>query len=152
MLRMVLGEDVMHVSMRTASNAEHIPSVDTMTGHMSWKSGVHGSLAVTYASTTMKMELEIVGSEGSLLLSRKTNGPGYRLCIHRNNEDVQELDFGFGGIEQEFLHFAAACQQRGADINTPQEALGDLKFVEACLESGKADAHIDQSGYHDVGE
>uniref|UniRef100_A0A7S1ZI66 Gfo/Idh/MocA-like oxidoreductase C-terminal domain-containing protein n=1 Tax=Ditylum brightwellii TaxID=49249 RepID=A0A7S1ZI66_9STRA len=100
-----------------------------------------GSISATYACTHMKFELEVIGTHGTLHLSRNVDKPGYHLKVDSVKEGKSssswEEDFGFGGIELEFLGFAAHCQQLENDCNTPLEALKDLAFVEACLESGK---------------
>jgi len=81
------------VSMQTASVAEHIPSVDTRTGHVTWEPPqpqqsstseeddsttsssstmmIQGTLAVTYACSQTKMEVQVLGTEGSLTPRRK---------------------------------------------------------------------------------
>jgi len=57
------------------------------------------------------------------------------------NKEVEEYECG--GIDGEFKAFAEACsqgrgqQEKHAYINTPDEALKDLAFVEACLKSGQ---------------
>ncbi len=51
---------------------------------------------------------------------------------------MDKWNIPFGGVEAKILGFAAACRSRHyKDRNTPKEALCDLAFVEACLESGK---------------
>lgn len=138
MLRMVFGDATM-VSAITSSNADFLPGVDTMVAHVQWGDDsntptIQGSISVTYACTTPKFELDVTGTDGTVLLQRKVNGPGYQLTVNKGAAE----EFGFGGIEAEFLGFAAACRDRQEhDINTPEEAVKDLAFVEACLESGK---------------
>lgn len=77
-----------------------------------------------------EIELEITGTEGRVALQR--SGSGYKLIV--NNEEQQ---FGLESIETEFLAFAHACRGKGKDDSTPPEALKDLEFVQACLQSGK---------------
>lgn len=137
MLRFIVG-DPKSVSAITASNADYLPGVDSMSANASWENDLHGSISVTYFCKTMKFELEIIGSSGSMTLSRKTNGPGYLIHVCNNNGDEIMEDFGFGGLEGEFLAFVSSCKSnRRADYNTPMEALKDLALVETCLESGK---------------
>lgn len=131
-LRSILGVEVQTVSALTTSRADHVPSVDTMVGHVTWESGVQGAIAVTYACTSMKFELEVTGSDGVMLLQRRQDGPGYRISVNGKEET-----FGFGGIDGEFLGFANACRGLEEDRNSPEEALRDLAFVEALLDSGK---------------
>ena len=138
MLRSIIG-DAKSVSAITSSNADYLPGVDTMSANVSWDNDLHGSLSVTYFCKSMKFELEILGSLGRMIFSRKTDGPGYRLQVFNNNGNDVEEDFGYGGIEGEFLAFAASCNNdERVDFNTPLEALKDLAFVEACLSSGRS--------------
>jgi predicted dehydrogenase len=139
MLRMVFGDATM-VSAITSSQADFLPGVDTMVAHVQWKkengagNDIQGSISVTYACTMPKFELDVTGTDGTVLLQRKLNGPGYQLSVNKGPAE----EFNFGGIDAEFLGFAAACRnQQSDDINTPEEAIKDLAFVEACLESGK---------------
>jgi predicted dehydrogenase len=136
MLRFILGP-AQTVSAITSSQADYIPSVDTMAAHMTWENGVQGAVSVTYACTKMKFELEVVGTNGTLNLSRREDGPGYRLTVDTNDGTRTDEDFEFGGLDGEFLAFAAAAKQQAKDRNTPLEALLDLALVEACLLSGQ---------------
>jgi predicted dehydrogenase len=134
MLRKILGSEAKFISAITSSQADYLPSVDTMAAHVEFQSGVQGSIATTYACSSMKFELEITGTKGTVLLQRKLDGPGYRITV--NDNEVEE--YGFGGIEGELLSFADACRRgRDVDCNTPEEAMKDLMFVEACLKSGQ---------------
>jgi hypothetical protein len=85
----------------------------------------------------MVWELEVVGSQGSVQLQRSNSGPGYNVILDVGSSK-DEWNIPFGGVEAEIVGFAAACRSRHyKDRNTPKEALCDLAFVEACLESGK---------------
>lgn len=137
MLRMALGE-AKSVSAVTSSRADYLPSPDTMTARVEWENGVQGVISVTYASLTPKFEFDVTGTEGSVVLQRRLDGPGYRLTV--NDKDGENL--GFGGIDGEFLAFAAACRGEQSDCNTPDEAVKDLAFIEACLQSGKNNGAI----------
>jgi predicted dehydrogenase len=134
MLRKILGSEAKSISAITSSQADYLPSVDTMAARVEFQSGVQGSIATTYACSSMKFELEVTGTKGTLLLQRKLDGPGYRITVNENKVE----EYGFGGIEAELLSFADACRQgRDADCNTPDEAMKDVMFVEACLKSGQ---------------
>jgi predicted dehydrogenase len=137
MLRVMFG-DAKSVSAITSSKSDYIPGVDTMSANVSWDNDLHGDISVTYFCKQMKFELEVMGSEGSMIFARKTDGPGYHLKVLKNDGECIEEDFGFGGLEGEFFAFAAACKNEGSDQNTPSEARKDLAFVEACLLSGKS--------------
>jgi len=129
-LRLVLGSPK-SVSATTSSQADYLPGVDTMVAQVQWLHDAMGVILVSYAAQKLKFELEVTGTKGTVTLQR--SGSGYKLLV--NNEDEQE--FGLSGIEAEFLAFAQACRGKRRDSNTPLEALKDLEFVEACLQSGK---------------
>jgi len=134
MLRKILGSEARSVSAVTSSRADHLPSVDTMAARVEFQSGVQGSIATTYACSSMKFELEVTGTQGTMLLQRKQDGPGYRITVNENTVE----EYGFGGVEAELLSFADACRGgRDADCNSPEEAVKDLMMVEACLKSGQ---------------
>lgn len=140
MLRTVLGgkKGAKVISAITSSRAEHIPSADTMAATVEWENGIQGTISCTYACSYLKYELEVIGTEGSVILQRKLDGPGYNLIV--NNNEVQE--FGFGGLDAEFWSFAEACEnssRKECHRNSPEEAMMDLALVEACLDSGKED-------------
>jgi predicted dehydrogenase len=108
---------------------------------------IQGTTSVTYACVGgMAFELEVVGSQGSVKLQRSSAGPGYKVILDVTGDDSspssssssEEWNIPFGGVEAEIVGFPAACRSRDyKDRNTPKEALSDLAFVEACLESGK---------------
>jgi len=140
------------VSAMTSSHAHHIPSVDTMVANAVFQNNtdvVQGSISLSFAasSTFVKLELEVTGTEGYVVLQRKTSNedgpPGYYVTVNGQTKE----EFGYAGIEHEFEAFGKACRQKDeetttsndipVDWNSPLEALKDLAFVEACLESGK---------------
>ncbi len=136
MLRLILG-NAQSVSALTSSNSDYIPGIDTMCANISWPNEINGCASVTYFCTEVKFNIEIVGSGGKLTLSRKTDGPGYKIQVFRNSSLIADEEFGYGGLHAEFFAFAQSCRGNGIDCNNPVEALNDLAFVEACLESGK---------------
>eukprot|EP00980_Cylindrotheca_fusiformis_P029666 scaffold23675_cov108-Cylindrotheca_fusiformis.AAC.4 len=136
MLRNLFGTPV-SVSAQTSSQTKHIPSIDTMTAQVSWAENVQGTVSLTYASTQHQFELEVIGSEGRMVLSRIENGPGYRLLVENAGTRYYQ-DIAFGTLEGEMLAFSDSIQHVSVPrYNTPREALRDLEMVEACLESGK---------------
>lgn len=140
-LRTILGGEAKTIAAFTSSGAEHIPSVDTMAASVEWESGIQGTISCSFACSYLKYELEIVGTEGSIMLQRKLDGPGYNLIVHNAAKEKREVEeFGFGGLDAEFLAFAEACgnsSNKECHRNTPEEAMMDLSLVEACLNSGK---------------
>jgi predicted dehydrogenase len=136
MLRGLFGTPV-SVSAQTSSRTKHIPSIDTMTAQVTWPEDVQGTISLTYASTQHQFELEVIGSEGRMVLQRKTDGPGYALHVETSNSKYKH-DIPFGGMETEMMAFLESVQYNSdARRNTPSEALADLQLVEACLDSGK---------------
>ena len=135
-LRLILG-DFDQVSSVVSSRAKHIPGWDTLTAHVTWKSGVHGTIALTHAAAHIQWKLQIMGPSYYILLER--DGPGYKLKYDDVNSSSVTF-FPFKGTEAQFTAFAGAChsESHSRDINTPAEALKDLEFVYACLESGTA--------------
>jgi predicted dehydrogenase len=136
MLRGLFGTPI-SVSAQTSSRTKHIPSIDTMTAQVTWPEDVQGTISLTYASTQHQFELEVIGSEGRMVLQRKTDGPGYTLDVETSNSKYKH-DIPFGGLETEMMAFLESVQHNSdARRNTPSEALADLQLVEACLDSGK---------------
>ena len=141
-LRSIIPNDsqLQQVSAVTSHKAEHLPSPDTMVGHVTLSNGVVGSISASYASDTFKYEFEVTGSKGTLLLQRSTSQPGYNLIITKGmgkNATINEQFFKFEGLDLEFLAFATGCRGGYRDENTPREALKDLELVSALLDSGK---------------
>jgi predicted dehydrogenase len=136
MLRGLFGSPI-SVSAQTSSRTKHIPSIDTMTAQVTWPEDVQGTISLTYASTQHQFELEVIGSEGRMLLQRKPDGPGYTLDVETSNSKYKH-DIPFGAMETEMMAFLESVQYNSdARRNTPWEALADLQLVEACLDSGK---------------
>jgi len=146
------------VSAITTSTADHIPSIDTLSGTISFAAedggnDLHGTVSLSFACTYVKYELEVAGDEGSVLLQRKlkVGDPGYIVTItDKNGQERLREDYKYAGIENEFIAFANACNSRRdnndgnenveddfGDCNTPLEAMRDIELVEAFLESGK---------------
>lgn len=138
-VRAIIPGAIQHVSAVTSHRAEHLPGPDTLAGHVTWQSGVQGTISASYASDTFKYEFEITGRQGTVLLQRSTSQPGYNLIVTKGmgkaTKSTEEF-LSFEGLNNEFLAFAAACRGQGSDKNTPLEALGDVELVEALLHSG----------------
>jgi predicted dehydrogenase len=135
MLRGLFGTPI-SVSAHTSSRTKHIPSIDTMTAQVTWADDIQGTVSLTYASTQHEFELEVIGSEGRMVLSRDEKGAGYRLFVENSGTRYHQ-DIPFGGLEGEMLAFSDSIQYAAPRFNTPRDALSDLELVEACLESGK---------------
>lgn len=159
MLKRLFGPPL-YVSAHTSSQTPHIPSLDTMTAQVTWDQNVQGTVSVTYASTQNEFELEVIGSQGRLVLTRlyetgssgssssggigpnvggNGNGSGcYRLSVE-NASNRYHQDIPFGGLDSDILAFSDSIQygRHAPRFNTPQDALQDLELVDACLESGK---------------
>jgi predicted dehydrogenase len=151
-LRAVLGE-VETVSAVTSDRADYLPGVDTLAAQLTWSSGVQGVVSVTYAGRDLQYEFGITGTTGTVSLERA--GLGHRLTVvsssHTastgtdrekvattdNTSTTTTTEYGFTGVEEEFLAFAGACRGQGSDRNTPREALRDLALVETLLASGQ---------------
>ena len=124
----------------TSHRTDHLTGPDTMVGHMTWDSGLQGTVSASNASDTFKYEFEITGLGGTVLLQRSTSQPGYNLSAATGLGKAMEATnkfFGFEGLENEFLAFAEACRGGSPDKNSPVEALSDIRLVEGLLESGK---------------
>ncbi|CAJ1965545.1 unnamed protein product [Cylindrotheca closterium] len=153
MLQRLFGSPLC-VSAHTSSQTPHIPSLDTMTAQVTWDREIQGTVSVTYASTQNEFELEVIGSQGRMVLKRlyegnpsngnSAGGSGgsgngfYRLSVE-NASDRYHQDIPFGGLDSDILAFSDSIQYGNhvPRFNTPQDALQDLELVDACLESGK---------------
>ena len=105
-----------------------------MCANVEWKSGIQTSISVTFAGNKNKWELQVIGTDDTLLVKR--SGLGY--IVKLECESDEGTFFPFEGTKMEFAAFAKACQEmdRSADRNIPEEAFNDLAFVYACLDSG----------------
>lgn len=136
-LRGLFGDPI-SVSAQTASITKHIPSIDTMTAQVRWSEELHGTISLTYASTAHRFEIEVIGSEGRMVLVRKEGGPGYSLEVETSSSKYKH-DIPFGGAEAEMTSFLerALYVDDSRNRDTPLDALADMQMVEACLDSGR---------------
>ena len=140
MLRTVLGAEATVVSSVTSSRTTSA-SVDTMAASVELKTGVQGTISVAYACSSFKYELEVVGTNGSVVLQRRGDDQGFDLVINENDAKEERKEefqnFVFFGLDAEFLSFAKACKRRRSNQklhrNTPEEAMMDLALVETLL-------------------
>ena len=74
-----MGMEALSVTAMTSSQADFIPSVDTMTAQVTWQHrdassdhsrNISGVMAVTYECQSLRYEMEVVGSDGTAVLSR----------------------------------------------------------------------------------
>uniref|UniRef100_A0A7S4K0N3 Gfo/Idh/MocA-like oxidoreductase N-terminal domain-containing protein n=1 Tax=Odontella aurita TaxID=265563 RepID=A0A7S4K0N3_9STRA len=147
-IRSIIPGDIQRVSAIISHKANHLPSPDTLVGHVTWATGVTGSISASYASDTFKYEFEVTGRKGTVLLQRSTTKPGYNLILTKGmgkSVTMEEEFLPFSGLDNEFLAFSSHCRtgdEFGCDENTPTEALKDLEIVNALLESGEQNGKI----------
>ncbi len=126
-LRQVLGE-LVEARGFTASEQDDLPPCDTLAASMRFDSGAVGTLAVSFAvGVPWESELRVAGSEGSLAVA-----PG-RLAVTRDGKtDVRTFPYPTG-VAAELVAFAEAVRHGTPHRNSPEEALADLRLVEALL-------------------
>lgn len=147
--------EVEQVSGRTHVANPGLPPPDSVVGHLKFQRGGLCNVSITYASHVMRLNVCIVGTQGSVEVHRGGWNAGsspYTLYYNRVSDPLTvKEDLEFTGIEHEMDAFLAlvAAQRAGkpppqdeAYRVAPEEAARDLAVVEGLLASSDMNAQV----------
>jgi predicted dehydrogenase len=128
----------------SSHRSEHMPAPDTLAASYSFRSGVLGSLVVSYAVNKRRFEIMATGTRGSVMLNRGVldGKHGYRVVYEPHIEGEAALDefYPFDGIPGAVGSFAAtvALRKAGAAAELDERlsvaaAQVDIELVESML-------------------
>ncbi|ORY15287.1 hypothetical protein BCR34DRAFT_478069 [Clohesyomyces aquaticus] len=132
--RLMLGKDQpVKVSAFTTQLQPHLPPVDTLNATILLKSGASGTLALSFGTTFTGSEYAVACEKGTVWVSR-----GKVVVTKDGKEEEKNFPDEGNGVKQEIKGWAESLE-RGAinERQAPEEALEDLKLLEACLRSGE---------------
>jgi predicted dehydrogenase len=135
------GEKVAKLSAFTAQLQEHLPPVDTMHATLQTQKGVSGTLSISFGTTDSGSEYVFAAEKGTVTVGRNkvvvTNKDG--------ESETKEFPEEGSGVKQEVKAWAEGLAAgKPNERQSPEEALEDLKILEAALRSGeKGGAPVD---------
>ncbi|KAJ7509851.1 oxidoreductase family protein [Mycena galericulata] len=151
-LRTMLPEPLTHLSSFSSLNHEHLKPHDTIHAVAKAGSHFHGIVELSFGLPTSSAPpsdlFVFTGSEGWLSVNfakAETGASVLRLLIKRavkvkgkpTEEVVEVVDVPAGGVEAEFASFFDAISGKPAlELGDPLEALKDVAFIQAGLNSG----------------
>lgn len=133
--RLMLGEDAKPIkaSAFTAQLQEHLPPVDTLNATMLLKNGASGTITLSFGTTFTGSEYAVACEQGTVWVSR-----GKVIVTKDGQEEVREFPDEGNGVKQEIRAWAESLTMGVPnERQSPEEALRDLIFLEACLQSGE---------------
>ena len=136
-LRQILPSKIAQISAFTRLNQEYLPPKDTIHATMQLEDGSTGLFALTMGATKSKMEIELMGHEGTITA---TLGIDSTVVLSKGGKDESKVfkDANRTAILGEFTAFGKAVLEGKKDPNgDPEEALADLAVVEFMLKSGE---------------
>jgi predicted dehydrogenase len=132
-LRLLLGESeaITRVSAFTTKLQEHLPPIDTVTAVAQTKSGVCGTISISFGTTFGEDQYSIAFEKGTVLVSRDE-------VKVKTSQDVKTEAKTSNDVKVEVASWAAELEGGKPEARqSPEEALADLAILEAMLESGK---------------
>jgi len=139
--RLLLGPENAPVSLSAYSCLlqSHLPPVDTVNSIWKTKTGVSGTVTISFGTTLSGDEYTIACENGSLSVSRDK-------VIVREGEEregretVHELKDSSAGVTPEVAAWAKGIQAgKPNPEQAPEKALADLELLEGMLRSGERD-------------
>uniref|UniRef100_A0A7S2ZIR9 Gfo/Idh/MocA-like oxidoreductase N-terminal domain-containing protein n=1 Tax=Rhodosorus marinus TaxID=101924 RepID=A0A7S2ZIR9_9RHOD len=140
-LRLVLGADATEVFSVNSKKTAHMPQVDTFNAILRFGDKFTASATVTYATSTHRFNLIVVGSDGVVIVERV--GGGYKVTKRRGNDEPSSVTHGFCGVENEIDAFVRLCLGKDPidpsdpDLLDPIHAFSDLAMIEGTVTSGE---------------
>ena len=138
-----VGQKVEAVSAFTSLVQETLRPADTLHAVLQTGAGHSGTFSMS-CGTEFKagIEVEIVTDRGSVLLRPREVTVTTKNAAGELSETKETLDMTFG-VKEEMVAFAAGVKQGKLDPRmTADEALEDLKLLEAMLKSGQAGGQV----------
>lgn len=127
------GEKINAVSAFTAQLQSHLPPVDTLNATLKLESGSSGTLSISFGTTDKGSEYMVACEKGSVHVSR-----GTVTVLREGKEEVNRFEDEGNGVKQEIKAWAESLEKgQRNEAQSPEEALSDLKILEACLRSGE---------------
>ena len=139
--RLLLGEENKPESLCAFSQLiqKHLPPVDTVNSIWKCKSGVTGTVTISFGTTLSGDEYSIACEKGSVHVSRD-------LVVVKQGEENEGKEERFelvdksAGVTPEVAAWAEGIQKKQANPEqNPRKALADLELLEAMLKSGEKD-------------
>lgn len=142
--RLVLGAagvKPVKTSAFTAQLREHLPPVDSLDATVRLSNGSAGTISLSFGTTFSGSEYAFACEKGTVTVTDK------KVVVKREggDEDVKEFPNQGNGVKQEIAAWGESLQAGKAnERQSPEEALADLEWLEAMLQSGeKGGASID---------
>ena len=130
-LRAVLGE-ISEVCALSSQVSPVLPTPDTVTASVRFKSGAVGALAITFGLPSLvTCVLQVAGDRGSLLW----NGETVEIKV---GSEVTTYPGDTDEVKAELTAFAQAIRFGAPHRNSPDEALADVLVIEALLEAARS--------------
>jgi predicted dehydrogenase len=137
--RLILGEDnaISRVSAFTAQLQPHLPPIDTINGTLRTKSGVSGTVAISFGTTLDDKSYHFGFEKGKIIVE-----DGVTKIIYNDGKTATQESSKYSGtgVKEEIKAWAKALIAGKADEKqSPKEAFEDLKLLEALIQSGEKD-------------
>lgn len=127
------GERITKLSAFTAQLQEHLPPVDTLHAVLQTSSGVSGTLSASFGTTDSGREYVVAAERGTVTVT------GSKVEVTRDGKtETEEFPEEGNGVKQEVKAWAEGLAAgKPNERQSPEEALEDLKILEAALRSGE---------------
>ncbi|KAL0942143.1 oxidoreductase NAD-binding rossmann fold-containing protein [Colletotrichum truncatum] len=139
-LRLLLGREAAPGSVAAFSDLtrEHLPPIDTVNAIVKTKSGATGFFAVSVGSSLKSFDFQVACENGSVTVS------SHDLTVAPMDGEARTTHFEeTTGVKEEVKAWAEALSTgKQNPLQSPQEALADLEFLEKIFKSGEQDGAL----------
>ena len=127
------GEKITKLTAFTTQLQEHLPPVDTLHATLQIGSGASGTLSVSFGTTDSGSEYVVASEKGTVTVTRS------KVVVTKDGQsETKEFPEEGSGVKQEVKAWAEGLAQgKPNERQSPEEALEDLKVLEAALRSGE---------------
>ncbi|KAF7792029.1 hypothetical protein EIP86_003056 [Pleurotus ostreatoroseus] len=153
-LRTILSTTLTSLSGYASLNQDYLPPHDTINAVVRTASGAHGLVELTFGSPTPSRNalahagISVTGTEGWLALENAVGPDGKKgamqLSVYTRvknekgevvGEEKEETALPLSGVKEEFSRFFAAVRGQDDGFGKPEDALKDVAFIQAALNS-----------------
>jgi predicted dehydrogenase len=139
-LRKVLPSRISRVAAFSRLNRQYLGPVDTLHATLRLEDGTTGTFGISFASGETKVEVEIMGEQGSVVAELGFGAESIVTVRKGGTKDVSRFKDANGkAIMAEFVAFGEAVKTGvwGDGRGDPEEAAIDVTIMESMLQSGE---------------
>lgn len=139
LIRHIAADEIVETVSFAKQTLDHLPPLDTVQAALKLKSGALGTLSISFASAKRDFSYIFIGTKGSLVLTRESDGTKLVVEDDSGNAVSEEIVSNSSTYKNLFAAFLNDIQTGKPDERgSAQQALADVAVVESICSGGES--------------